>query len=1000
MFEAKKPIRIACLIALATAAVWAQPQNPPLKDWKVPTYWSPGIQAKTEERIASQTAAASSTATPLAFVAIPPCRLLDTRAASGMQGAFGPPSLVGDPTQTGATARTIPVPASSCGIPVAAAYSLNLVVVPPPGGVVGFLSAWPDDEAWPGTATLNDPTGGIVSNSAIIAAGSDGGIKVFATASTDLVIDINGYFLDQPATHFRGPWSFTASYVPQDIVTFASSGSPASSYIALAASQGWEPDTDAASGGSHWGILAQAGMTGAQGPVGSQGQQGVAGAAGPSGPQGPAGPMGPPLSFLGTWNNSTTYAVGNAVFYNGSSYTSLTGANVGNAPAAGAPWALLAQQGSTGATGAIGTAGPTGPTGPAGPQGTQGNIGPIGLTGAQGVAGPIGATGTIGPAGPPISFQGTWSNATTYNTGDAVFSNGSSYVSLSSSNINHDPTLGSPWALLAQQGAAGATGSIGPAGLTGPQGAQGTTGALGAQGNIGPVGLTGAQGVGGPAGATGPIGPAGPPISFQGTWSNATTYNTGDAVFDNGSSYISLSGGNINHDPTLGSPWAILAQQGATGAAGETGPAGPTGPQGAQGATGALGAQGNIGPIGLTGAQGVAGPTGATGSTGSAGPPISFQGTWSNLTTYNTGDAVFDNGSSYISLSDSNINHDPTLGSPWAILAQQGATGTTGSAGPAGSQGTPGIQGIQGPAGAAGSAGATGPQGPTGTSTIYGDGSDATTTGVCNITTNPTNWVTSPPATDIQCTDFTVASGVTLTVPSGTMIHATGTVTITGTLIVQAGGAQGLYLAAPLTNVNYGATGVGGLALNTFTLRKLLNPGAFGGGNGGLLEPNGTSGLGGGSIVILAAGAISVTGSITANGNAGVENTTFETGDGGGAGGIIILASKTSVNNTGTLTANGGNGAPLQPGNSDPSGGGGGGLIHLLAPSGQLTGGTRNVAAGAAGTGTTQGNGNASGGGAMGGNGGNGAFGSAATAGAAGLSISTTVADPASLFVP
>jgi hypothetical protein len=356
MFQAKKPIRIACLITLAATAISAQPRNPPLKDWKVPAYWAP----RTELKTASQSAAA------LVFVAIPPCRLLDTRAASGMPGAFGPPSLVGDLSQTGATARTIPVPASTCGVPVAAAYSLYLVIVPPPGAVVGFLSAWPDDQPWAGTATMNDPTGGIVGNSAIIPGGSDGGIKVFATASTDLVIDINGYFLDQPAIHFRGPWNFTASYIPQDVVTYAAfSGSPASSYIALAASQGWEPDTDAGNGGLHWGILAQAGMTG------PQGQQGAAGAAGQGGPQGPAGLKGPPISFLGTWDNSTTYAAGDAVFYSGSSYSSLAGPNIGNTPTAGAPWAVFAQQGSTGTTGAAGPTGPTGPTGMSGSAGPR-----------------------------------------------------------------------------------------------------------------------------------------------------------------------------------------------------------------------------------------------------------------------------------------------------------------------------------------------------------------------------------------------------------------------------------------------------------------------------------------------------------------------------------------------------------------------------------------------------------------------------------------------------
>jgi hypothetical protein len=306
-----------------------------------------------------------------------------------------------------------------------------------------------------------------------------------------------------------------------------------------------------------------------------------------------------------------------------------------------------------------------------------------------------------------------------------------------------------------------------------------------------------------------------------------------------------------------------------------------------------------------------------------------------------------------------------------------------------------GNTGAQGPQGTPGAAGATG---ATGTATIYGDGSDGTTTSVCDITINPTNWVTTPPTTDIQCTNFTVASGVTLTVPSGTLIHASGTVTITGTLTVQPGAAQGLYIAAPSLN-NYSATG--GVSLNTFTLRKLLNPGPFGGGNGGTEFLNGTSGLGGGSIVILAAGAISIgaSGSINANGANGLEEDEAFA-DGGGAGGIVILASKTSILNSGSINANGGNGANAVSNNNDAAGGGGGGLIHLLAPGGQLTGGIRNFAGGSAGTGAYNGNGDGFGGGALAGNGGAGAYGSSATAGTAGLSLVTTVADPATLFVP
>ena len=153
----------------------------------------------------------------------------------------------------------------------------------------------------------------------------------------------------------------------------------------------------------------------------------------------------PPVTFQGTWLIGVTYAAGDAVFFNGSSYISLSGGNTGNTPTAGAPWALLTQQGSTG---------PAGPTGGSGPTGATGSAGPTGSTGAQGVQ------GVAGPTGPPITFQNVWSNLVTYATGDAVFftATGSSYISLHASNVNHSPpTSPADWALLAQQGAAGAS---------------------------------------------------------------------------------------------------------------------------------------------------------------------------------------------------------------------------------------------------------------------------------------------------------------------------------------------------------------------------------------------------------------------------------------------------------------------------------------------------------------------------------------------------------------
>ncbi|MEA2602650.1 MAG: hypothetical protein QOF89_3642 [Acidobacteriota bacterium] len=106
---------------------------------------------------------------------------------------------------------------------------------------------------------------------------------------------------------------------------------------------------------------------------------------------------------------------------------------------------------------------------------------------------------------------------------------------------------------------------------------------------------------------------------------------------------------------------------------------------------------------------------------------FNWRGAWSSGISYTTGDAVSFNGSSYISLTDSNTGNPPdTSPASWDLVAQRGdtgaagptgATGATGAQGPAGAQGSPGAtgaQGEQGPIGPQGPPGATGPMGPAG----------------------------------------------------------------------------------------------------------------------------------------------------------------------------------------------------------------------------------------------------------------------------------------------
>ena len=129
---------------------------------------------------------------PLAFYTLPPCRVADTRKSNF------PPGL-GTPNLAGGVARDFPVlNATTCNIPDAAvAYSLNFTAVPYPsqGDPLGYLELWPTgNEPQHPVSTLNNPTGTIVANAAIMPAGTNGKITALASDNTDLVIDINGYF--------------------------------------------------------------------------------------------------------------------------------------------------------------------------------------------------------------------------------------------------------------------------------------------------------------------------------------------------------------------------------------------------------------------------------------------------------------------------------------------------------------------------------------------------------------------------------------------------------------------------------------------------------------------------------------------------------------------------------------------------------------------------------------------------------------------------------------
>jgi hypothetical protein len=218
-----RAIFLLAFLPLTLPAQQVQENVVPLKNWSSPLYWQPNQAEREAAAKASPKAAKPSpsnaapqivlpgavSADALIFVAITPCRLVDTRGAAddfdGELVPFAGPSIPGGTTVTfpvqstaEAVANMSPAP---CGLtpPIAEAYSFNLTVIPHAGGSVGYVTLWPYGVTLPPVvATLTDEQGLVVSNAAIIAAGPDanGSVSLYNSgpATIDVVIDMNGYF--------------------------------------------------------------------------------------------------------------------------------------------------------------------------------------------------------------------------------------------------------------------------------------------------------------------------------------------------------------------------------------------------------------------------------------------------------------------------------------------------------------------------------------------------------------------------------------------------------------------------------------------------------------------------------------------------------------------------------------------------------------------------------------------------------------------------------------
>jgi hypothetical protein len=184
-------ILIGALFAATTglAATGAAPEDEAgrIANWAAPPFWS-SDSIPTAAKGAAGRAAEGRTAlvggvTALPFIALPPCRIIDTRGNAPLTGGFLPAATVRSYTVTGV-----------CGIPAnAQALSLNATVVHPTGP--GFLTLWPQGGAFPPVSTLNYLGNDVIVNAAVVPISGGGGISMaLGVSGGDVILDTNGYY--------------------------------------------------------------------------------------------------------------------------------------------------------------------------------------------------------------------------------------------------------------------------------------------------------------------------------------------------------------------------------------------------------------------------------------------------------------------------------------------------------------------------------------------------------------------------------------------------------------------------------------------------------------------------------------------------------------------------------------------------------------------------------------------------------------------------------------
>lgn len=185
-------VRFFSILGIFADALCLLGQDIPLRNWKADTNWRPpstlGIRS-TDNLISG----------PVAFQEMDPCRIVDTR---GPTGPYGGPSITPGGPRNFTLASVTGNPCA--GIPTnVVGFSLNVTALNE--AAAGFLKIYPQGGTNPTVSSINFVTAVTIANAVLVASGTGanaGGVTVAASTTTDVLIDINGFFINTlPSTN-------------------------------------------------------------------------------------------------------------------------------------------------------------------------------------------------------------------------------------------------------------------------------------------------------------------------------------------------------------------------------------------------------------------------------------------------------------------------------------------------------------------------------------------------------------------------------------------------------------------------------------------------------------------------------------------------------------------------------------------------------------------------------------------------------------------------------